>query len=697
MRSADRPPTSSRAQRQQHAQGNGGADILIGGAGNDTLDGGTGADNLYGGTGNDSFTVDSASDIVFESNGEGTDTVTSSANYYLYGNIETLTLAAGAGGIFGVGNELANTITGNEGANTLLAGAGDDIVHGGAGVDIIYGQDGVDQLFGDADNDVIVGGIGNDVIDGGLGGDSLYGEDGNDTITGGTDFVFDQLVGGGGDDVLHGDSGQGDFDYLIGNAGNDSFYVDTYADLVFENAGEGIDTVYANIMGIGYYLYENIENLVLVGTTPYGVGNEIANSLTGNASANYLLGGGGNDTLNGKAGNDVLFGEAGADTFVFEHGMGGDTIGDFAAGTDRINLAAFGFTSFAQVQAAMSETGGSTAIILGSGDFIVLQGVANSALHAGDFILSGSASAAEPLVEATLGISSDPLGTGFGHRRCAPRAAGWVDRLRSGGLKRRQIAEAVTAGCSAGAWPMKARRSNSMISCSFLSKAPCSGGIALVGSRFCSTSSGISSWSSSFSQSSNSLVDGFFFRPRHVADLVEDIHRLADQDLLDAREMDVNDCLHRLAVWELDIVEEAAAQERVRQFLLVVRRDHHDRPLRGADILAGFVDVEFHAIELGQQIVGEFYVGLVDLVDQQHRQLGGDECLPELALADVIADVVDAFLAELAVAQARHRVIFVQALLRLGGRLDVPLDQRRAPSPWRLHRRARSCPCPARP
>jgi Ca2+-binding RTX toxin-like protein len=400
-------------------KGNGGADILIGGAGNDTLDGGTGADNLYGGTGNDSFTVDSASDIVFESNGEGTDTVTSSANYYLYGNIETLTLAAGAGGIFGVGNELANTITGNEGANTLLAGAGDDIVHGGAGVDIIYGQDGVDQLFGDADNDVIVGGIGNDVIDGGLGGDSLYGEDGNDTITGGTDFVFDQLVGGGGDDVLHGDSGQGDFDYLIGNAGNDSFYVDTYADLVFENAGEGIDTVYANIMGNGYYLYENIENLVLVGTTPYGVGNEIANSLTGNASANYLLGGGGNDTLNGKAGNDVLFGEAGADTFVFEHGMGGDTIGDFAAGTDRINLAAFGFTSFAQVQAAMSETGGSTAIILGSGDFIVLQGVANSALHAGDFILSGSASAAEPLVEATreylptrLGLVSD---TGDAH------------------------------------------------------------------------------------------------------------------------------------------------------------------------------------------------------------------------------------------------------------------------------------------
>jgi hypothetical protein len=32
--------------------------------------------------------------------------------------------------------------------------------------------------------------------------------------------------------------------------------------------------------------------------------------------------------------------------------------------------------------------------------------------------------------------------------------------------------------------------------------------------------------------------------------------------------------------------------------------------------------------------------------------------------------------AELAVAQPRHRVVFVEALHRLGGRLDVPLDQR---------------------
>ena len=53
------------------------------------------------------------------------------------------------------------------------------------------------------------------------------------------------------------------------------------------------------------------------------------------------------------------------------------------------------------------------------------------------------------------------------------------------------------------------------------------------------------------------------------------------------------------------------------------------------------------------------------------------ECLPELALADVIPDVLDALVAELAVAQAVDGVVVVEALLRLCRRLDVPLDEGR--------------------
>ena len=114
------------------------------------------------------------------------------------------------------------------------------------------------------------------------------------------------------------------------------------------------------------------------------------NHLTGNDVANYLLGGAGNDVLNGKGGNDVLFGESGADTFVLEHGTGGDVIGDFTAGTDKIDLTAFGFADYQTVINSMHEVNGTTAIDLGGGDFIVLNGVAEASLHAGDFILGNA-------------------------------------------------------------------------------------------------------------------------------------------------------------------------------------------------------------------------------------------------------------------------------------------------------------------
>ena len=142
--------------------------------------------------------------------------------------------------------------------------------------------------------------------------------------------------------------------------------------------------------------------------------------------------------------------------------------------------------------------------------------------------------------------------------------------------------------------------------------------------------------------------------------------------------MDVDDFLHRLAIRKLDIVEEAAAQEGVGQFLLVVGGDDHDRPFRRLDRLLGLVDMEFHAVEFLQQIVGKFDVRLVDFVDQQHWQFGSSERLPQFSLADIVGNVVDAFVAELAVTKAGDRVIFIQALMRLGGRLDIPLDQRRA-------------------
>jgi Ca2+-binding RTX toxin-like protein len=119
------------------------------------------------------------------------------------------------------------------------------------------------------------------------------------------------------------------------------------------------------------------------------VGNELNNILTASELANWLLGGAGNDTLNGKGGNDALFGQDGIDTFVFERGTGGDVIGDFTIGVDKIELSAFGFGGYTQVHNSMHENNGTTAIDLGNGDFVVLVGVAMNTLTAADFIVPG--------------------------------------------------------------------------------------------------------------------------------------------------------------------------------------------------------------------------------------------------------------------------------------------------------------------
>jgi Ca2+-binding RTX toxin-like protein len=286
----------------------------------------------------------------------------------------------------GVGNELANVLTGNDGNNLLQGLGGNDTLSGGLGNDSLFGGLGIDNLLG-GDND--------DSLDGGADPDAIYGEAGNDVLYGGTGFATDILVGGAGNDTLDGSASlasgearnQGDYDRMNGGSGNDTYHVDTPADLTFEALNDGTDTVIAEINGGGYYLYANVENLTLTGLTPFGVGNELPNTLIGNSLANWLLGGLGNDTLNGGTGNDVLFGEGGADTFVFARGTGGDVIGDFQPGADKLGIAGLGYSTFAQVQARMVQNGGSTAIDLGLGDLVVLVGVAQASLSAADFVL----------------------------------------------------------------------------------------------------------------------------------------------------------------------------------------------------------------------------------------------------------------------------------------------------------------------
>jgi Ca2+-binding RTX toxin-like protein len=107
----------------------------INGTGN-TLDNvliGNGAANtLAGGAGNDTYIVDSTSDVVTEGASAGTDLVQSSVTYTLATNVENLTLT-GTTAINATGNTLVNILTGNTGDNTLNGGTGADTLIGGLG------------------------------------------------------------------------------------------------------------------------------------------------------------------------------------------------------------------------------------------------------------------------------------------------------------------------------------------------------------------------------------------------------------------------------------------------------------------------------------------------------------------------------------------------------------------------------------
>ncbi|WP_149536959.1 calcium-binding protein [Siccirubricoccus phaeus] len=119
---------------------------------------------------------------------------------------------------------------------------------------------------------------------------------------------------------------------LNGTLGNDTYYVDTAGDIITEPANGGIDTLVAST---SFYLGANIENLILaIGAGRlFGMGNALANSLTGNEEANFLVAFAGNDTISGDDGSDSLFGlegedrlDGGAGTDLLTGGVGSDTL-----------------------------------------------------------------------------------------------------------------------------------------------------------------------------------------------------------------------------------------------------------------------------------------------------------------------------------------------------------------------------------
>jgi Ca2+-binding RTX toxin-like protein len=354
-----------------HLFGFGGNDTLDGGAGIDILDGGTGADTMIGGTGNDYYIVDDPGDTVVERLGD-TDTVLTSIDYALPTNVERAA-------VYDESSTYAIDLTGNGANNELIGNNGPNRLIGGGGTDVMYG-------FGGDDTYVLTSGSSFVHENAGGGFDTIY----VDLATTsnfhvGFDYslginerrwgiwglthvealgVYDpastnsvNLEGSSNDDRLYGNDGinilDGYYgnDLMIGNGGNDYYYVDQAGDSIIEHPDGGYDTVLLGHMlkpdsaAFTFTLPDNVEHVAAA-----RVGSGTAYNLIGNGLDNEMSGSDGPNTIDGKEGRDVLIGFGGSDTFVFSSALGdanADHVVDFHSGADRIALDRNVFTGLA--------------------------------------------------------------------------------------------------------------------------------------------------------------------------------------------------------------------------------------------------------------------------------------------------------------------------------------------------------------
>ena len=328
-----------------------GNDALIGGGGNDTLNGGYGSDTLTGGLGDNLLTggtvTDQGVDTAFFSGNRSdykiqllaetiirlTHTVNGIAGTDKLINIENAVFDDGAYAVAQPANNNSQWLLYNVASyrDDILEGtSGSDTIYAGLGNDAVSGNDGADILYGEAGNDSITGGTGDDI---------LYGDAGKDNLVGG--LGDDQLEGGTGNDTLNGGAGG---DIMKGGKGNDIYMVDTSGDIITENLNEGIDKVRTSLTS--YTLGDNSENLEYIGTpvavldnqgkatgefttqlfTFTGIGNVLANTITGNTGNDILDGGAEADTLIGGLGDDIYIVDNIGDKIIEKFGEGADLI-----------------------------------------------------------------------------------------------------------------------------------------------------------------------------------------------------------------------------------------------------------------------------------------------------------------------------------------------------------------------------------
>ncbi len=331
--------------------------------------------------------VDSAATFVAQNAAAGTSgvfTITTAGVWVYEANANFASLATGSsvGDTFNVSSADGTVTT----VQVTINGAASVVPGATGGADTLTGGTGRDQMTGLAGNDTLSGGNGNDTINGGAGADSLVGGSGNDTAShasatvgnfqavlfgsqhntgdaaGDTYAGIENLLGSSFDDKLFGDSGANRLD---GGTGNDVLFGMEGDDVLTGGTpgaggwdqlwgGDGSDTasyaatttgVYADIVATGGWIRDGIGTLVLADTY------NLIENLTGGSGEDVLAGDGLANVIEGGVGADQLYGRGGADTFVYGTWAdsnivtGYDTVADFVAGTDRIDLRALGTNS----------------------------------------------------------------------------------------------------------------------------------------------------------------------------------------------------------------------------------------------------------------------------------------------------------------------------------------------------------------
>jgi len=331
------------------------ANILIGGAGNDTINGLSGNNDLQGGADNDTIISGSGNNAI--DGGTGSDTVdysyltgadfgddTDDVAYYENGvyysgvkvdltdsNAQRIHVNYGTDTITNIENVIGSTkndyIVGNDENNILDGKGGNDYFVLGQGTDTILGDTGTDtitftetgrtagvivdlsknQTYGSLDTyRVINDGFTNakylDSVE------NVIGTSLDDTIYGNTDS--NSLVGGAGNDTLKGSLGA---NVLDGGANEDWAYFD---DIVVSGINVTLDT--DAISGNG-----STGTATLTGYTNTLIGIEhikataLADIIRGDHNDNSILSGGGNDTMYSSGGSEYIDGGEGADTVIY--------------------------------------------------------------------------------------------------------------------------------------------------------------------------------------------------------------------------------------------------------------------------------------------------------------------------------------------------------------------------------------------